>query len=220
MAKRVVTWCILFGVALALGEVIYVTLGENFFVVAPGEIYRGSQPRDRFLQGLFRNPGIKTVLNLRGANPGKSWYDSEHAVALGAQITIIDLPLNSHFPPLKSELRRLIEIFDHAPRPIFLHCHSGADRTGLATMVYGLLQPGSVLDEERSRISVRFGHKFWTTHKNLFALPDMYAEWLNDNSYQHSSEHFRHWAETVYCARDAWARLNYVFPEEWNSLDR
>nr|WP_234894951.1 tyrosine-protein phosphatase [Sinorhizobium meliloti] len=45
-----------------------------------------------------------------------------------------------------------------APKPILIHCQAGADRTGLAAMLY--LQQIAGIDEEISerQLSVRYGH--------------------------------------------------------------
>ena len=60
---------------------------------------------------------------------------------------------------------------DNAPKPILFHCHSGADRTGLASMMYLLLHTNGALADAQKQISFRYGHKFWSEAARLFAIP-------------------------------------------------
>ena len=42
----------------------------------------------------IRELGIRTVLNLRGPNPGDGWYDRERATTLSTGAVQIDMPLS------------------------------------------------------------------------------------------------------------------------------
>lgn len=50
--------------------IVGVNLTGNVHTVIPGEIYRAGQPRPGLLDRMERQHGIRTVLNLRGPNPG------------------------------------------------------------------------------------------------------------------------------------------------------
>ncbi len=53
----------------------------NFHPVVAGEVYRSSQPSPAVIAQLQKQYGIKTIINLRGDNSGRSWYDKEVAQA-------------------------------------------------------------------------------------------------------------------------------------------
>jgi len=200
------------GAAVALGECIYVALGANYFAVVPGECYRSAQPNRAFIRELVDNRGIRTIVNLRGPNAGKAWYDTEHAAAKDRGVPVIDVPLSSNCPPTTAQFRQLIGLMDHAPKPILFHCHSGADRTGLASMMYLLLHTKCALADAQAQISFRFGHKFWSEAVRLHAIPEAYAEWLKYKGAVHSSDEFRTWGLTVYREEDIWRRLGLPLP--------
>ncbi|ASP86638.1 protein tyrosine/serine phosphatase (plasmid) [Sinorhizobium meliloti] len=56
------------------------------------------------------------------------------------------------------QARQLIALLQTVPKPIIIHCQAGADRTGLASMLY--IQQIAGTDEEISerQLSVRYGH--------------------------------------------------------------
>jgi protein tyrosine phosphatase (PTP) superfamily phosphohydrolase (DUF442 family) len=200
------------GAAVALGECIYVALGANYFAVVPGQCYRAAQPSPAFIRELIDNRGIRTIVNLRGDNAGKAWYDAEHAAAKDRGVAVIDVALASNCPPTTAQFRQLIGLMDYAAKPILFHCHSGADRTGLASMMYLLLHTNGALADAQAQISFRYGHKFWSEAVRLHAIPEAYAEWLKNNGAVHSPEQFRTWGQTVYREEDIWRRLGLPLP--------
>src|SRR5438128_6914764 len=75
-------------VGLALTSILVVAashclgrLGENFHIVIPGCVYRSGQLSSESLAERADREGICSVINLRGANPGQTWYNQECAVA-------------------------------------------------------------------------------------------------------------------------------------------
>ncbi len=205
--------------AAAIGEVAYVALGANYFVVVPGECYRCSQPTPAFLDSAVKKLGVRTVVNLRGDNTGKDWYRAERAAAERLGVPMIDISLASNCPPTNAQFRQLIDLIDNAPKPILFHCHSGSDRTGLASMMALLLQPGSSLENARTQISFRYGHKFWSEASRLHAIPEAYADWLKGRDEKHTPRRFREWGLTVYRSEAIWERLGLLPPLEM-SFDR
>ena len=53
----------------------------NFHTVVEGQLYRSAQPDRGQLMSYVRRHGIRTVVNLRGAQPGVDWYDEERSAA-------------------------------------------------------------------------------------------------------------------------------------------
>ena len=57
-------------------------------------------------------------------------------------LSLYDLPLSATRRPARLELLRLIDVLERCPYPLLIHCKSGADRTGLASALYLMLQRG------------------------------------------------------------------------------
>ncbi|WP_112321082.1 fused DSP-PTPase phosphatase/NAD kinase-like protein [Oceanibium sediminis] len=164
-------------------------INPNFATVAPG-IWRMSQPGPRELRRLARR-GLRTVVNLRGANEIGS-YALERRAADALGLTLIDCPLRSNRPPTVAEVLALDEVFRTAERPLLVHCKSGADRAGLASALYLLLNDAPVA-QARAQLSLRFLH--FSTGKTgiLDHFIDAYATAQTDSGIA-----FRDWLTGVY----------------------
>ena len=105
----------------------------NFHVVEQGSLYRSAQLSRAELDELLNEYGIRTVINLRGASKGASWYDDEIAASDKPGVGHIDIGMSARAEPSSATIGKLIEALRDAPRPILVHCKDGADRTGLAS---------------------------------------------------------------------------------------
>ena len=109
---------------------------HNKAEVAPG-VFRSNQPSPDRLK-TWAKSGIKTVINLRGAsNQGSYFLELQKCKDLG--IKLIDHPLYATRLANSKELLGLVDIFERVKYPILLHCKSGADRAGLASVMYHLV---------------------------------------------------------------------------------
>ena len=64
-------------IAAAGGWAGYLRLSGNFHAVDEGTIYRSGQLSGTQFSARIRENGIRTIINLRGNNAGRSWYDDE-----------------------------------------------------------------------------------------------------------------------------------------------
>jgi protein tyrosine/serine phosphatase len=130
----------------------------NFHSVIDGQFYRSAQPTSGELTSYIQAHGIKTVINLRGSHPGTAWYDDEVTTAQGLGITHIDFGMSASKIISPEKAARLVELMASAPKPILIHCLSGADRSGLAAALYVRKIAG--LDEARAegQLSFYYGH--------------------------------------------------------------
>lgn len=137
---------------------------SNFHEVVAGELYRSAQPTPQRLTAYHDQFGIRTVLNLRGAHPGQAWYDEEAKTAKQLGVELIDFPLSAKRELNMAEVRALTRIMEDAPKPLLVHCLSGADRTGIASAIY--LATVSKASEETAewQLTPVFGHiPLWFT---------------------------------------------------------
>jgi tyrosine-protein phosphatase SIW14 len=106
----------------------------NFAEVDDG-LYRGAQPTAAGIATL-QGKGIRTVIDLRDdANPAeRAWVESRG-------IGYVRIPCDaSVVEPQKISL--FLQQVATAPRPAFVHCQMGRDRTGLDVAVYRIVVQG------------------------------------------------------------------------------
>jgi protein tyrosine phosphatase (PTP) superfamily phosphohydrolase (DUF442 family) len=142
---------------------------DNFFTVDEGNLYRSRQLGKKALHNYIKRYEIKTIVNLRGENKDKKWWQHEKQVAQDSEVCFCDIAMSSSSLPSKENLKKLLEIYDSAPRPILIHCMSGSDRTGEAAAVWALDQQGKTIDEALKQLSIKYGHmKKKKPAKNFF----------------------------------------------------
>ncbi|NTE32221.1 dual specificity protein phosphatase family protein [Agrobacterium tumefaciens] len=145
-------------VLAAGGYLLAIQLLGNFHEVVAGQLYRSNQPSSEQLVRYTRDHGIKTVINLRGENESEDWYKDEIKTSRELGLTHIDFGMSARHELDMTKVNQLVAIMRDAPKPILIHCKSGADRTGLATPLY--LGRVAYLGEKaaESQLSVRYGH--------------------------------------------------------------
>lgn len=146
-------------------------LWHNFAEIAPG-VYRANHPDARRL-ARYKNRGIKTIVNLRGASEMPT-YHLEKAACDTLGLNLVDLPMFASIAPTRQTLEALFAVFDTAPKPFLLHCKSGADRTGLAAALY-LLDQGAPPETAAKQLSLRFIHLKRSRKGILDAVVQAYA---------------------------------------------
>ncbi|MBS1161326.1 MAG: Protein tyrosine/serine phosphatase [Proteobacteria bacterium] len=135
----------------------YLQVSNNFHEVEAGRYYRSAQLSPQELASAIERYGIRSVLNLRGPNAGKPWYDEEIAVTTGAGVRQLDYPISARQPVSLQQIAEIQALIAQAPKPLLVHCWDGADRTGLITAIYRLSQGAGAATAEEE-LSIRYGH--------------------------------------------------------------
>ena len=136
--------------------------------------------------------GIKTVINLRGAsNQGSYFLELQKCRDLG--IKLIDHPLYATRLASSKELLDLGDIFETVNYPILLHCKSGADRAGLASVMYHLMVLNTPFPIARKQLSLRFLHLKFSRSGILDFMLDTY-----EKEQKISGLSFRTWIKNKY----------------------
>jgi protein tyrosine/serine phosphatase len=100
---------------------------------------------------------VKTIINLRGSNPGGPRYDAELAEDK-LEVAHIDFRMSARRQLTLAHADTLIAVIRAAAKPILIHCDAGADRTGLASALYlAAIEPASEETSEE-QLPIRFGH--------------------------------------------------------------
>jgi protein tyrosine phosphatase (PTP) superfamily phosphohydrolase (DUF442 family) len=145
------------------GVIIY---QGNFNAVEAGILYRSAQPDRDDLVAAARQHGIKSVLNLRGRNPGSPWYDEEIAASRELGLAHYDYPISAHRLVTRQQIAEILEIIRQAPKPLLVHCKSGSDRAGLVSALYRFALAGATAEDADQQLSLVYGHFPYLTSRS------------------------------------------------------
>lgn len=173
-----------------------------------GVVYRSDQMSDMALSAFIQEHQVKTVLNLRGPNPGDDWYDKERAATLAHGSTQIDMPLSSCEWMSRDQALTLADVIQNAERPLLIHCFHGSERTGLASAMTRLLTEGQSLKDARSAFSWKY--MFFGLGDGVVTLRQFeeYEKWLKETGTEHSPSKYLAWLKNNFKpgspSREAW----------------
>ena len=190
---RLQCWLLPLLIILIILAILYSALKDNFHVVVRDQVYRSAQLSPAKTKVLIRLKNIKTIINLRGSNPNKNWYNQEIHMAAALHINHYDLALSSTALPTPEQLRELAHLIQDAPKPILIHCLSGADRTGLASAMAKILLENAPLFEAKKQFSWQYYViSNQSIGKQVF---NDYQLWLTQ---QHKTSNLNHFVQWVY----------------------
>ena len=148
----------------------------NFHAVEPGVVYRSAQLTGRKLDEVVHRYQIHSVLNLRGNNRGKPWYEAELRASRADGLVHLDYALSAQQELTQAQMQAVLKLIADAPKPVLIHCNAGSDRTGLVSALYELSR-GVPLAEAGSQLSLRYGHFPWLGSRSV-AMDRSLAAWV------------------------------------------
>jgi protein tyrosine/serine phosphatase len=177
---------------------------HNFHEVGGG-MWRSNQPSPDRIADLAEQ-GFKTILNIRGTQPGVCYYDLEKDACERHGITMIDMPFGSREAPYVDRMQRAVRIFDEIAYPALIHCKSGADRAGIISVLFALTRLGLPYEEAIQHLSLKYLHVKAGKTGVLDHFFETYRVYNETNPIG-----FMDWVETVY-DRDA---VQAAFMSSW-----
>jgi len=143
---------------LIVGYISYILATGNFHPITPGEAYRSAQLDKDKLEYYIKQHHIKSILNLCGQNIGQEWYEEEIETSKKFEVMHFDLALSSFVEPTAEDVKKLLEIFRTAPRPILIHCKAGADRSGLVAAMWKVIVDKETTASAERQLTIWYGH--------------------------------------------------------------
>lgn len=138
----------------------------NFHAVSDGVLYRSAQLDKEQFAAAIRQYRIKAVLNLRGAHPKEAWWQDEVAAARENGAAHYDIALSAKRFVGEAQTEQILAVLRDAPKPLLIHCKSGADRTGLVAALYRYaVEHADAADADR-QLSLAYGHFPYLTSKS------------------------------------------------------
>ena len=116
-------------------------------VVSPDGLWRGSRPRRAGAEWLLCH-GVRTVVNLEWLyDDMKAFQVAQPSKVLSEKIAYFRIRESESYvllPPsvLDSDVAKFLAIVKTQPKPIYVHCRSGQNRTGVMVAAYRVLLEG------------------------------------------------------------------------------
>ena len=157
------------------------------------EAFRSSQPTMWQMRRMTRKYGIRTIINLKGANPGSAYwaFEKEQCEKLG--IRLVDVQIYSRGFPEAERLQHARRVFEQAEYPIWIHCKAGADRAGIYSTLYQYFRKHIPIEQTDQLRLWPFGH---IRHSSAGKI-DFYFDAYRDYRKDHPDVELLDWAENV-----------------------
>jgi len=108
---------------------------------------------------------IKSIINFRGVS-SEDWYKNEILFTKEHNLTHYDYDIGDRREITLKQMNEMVELMKNAPKPLLIHCKTGADRTSLGAALY--LYAVKKDKEADREISILYGHFPWLGSKTYF----------------------------------------------------
>jgi len=158
------------------------------------ELHRCGHPMPYQLRAAKR-AGIRTVLSLRGNEQHLGSNQLEWDTCKRIGLKLVHFPLPSRSAPSRQQVLGIIELLTTLPKPLLIHCKSGADRAGMVSTIYLILQGQPLKPAMRQQMAFwRHGHLRQAKTGVLDHFLKAWGSWQA----AHPGADFKDWAENHY----------------------
>ncbi|RYX90987.1 hypothetical protein EON78_06815 [bacterium] len=162
---------------------------SNYGIVSENQLYRGGMPVGQQNYDKLVELGIKTVVNLKIEDSAVEYVAEQNSLnKRDIELHYIPMP-NISAPTMQQILEFLTIVYNDQMKPVFVHCHRGADRTGVMSAIFRISQgysaSWSLVEAEKYNIAssfhdpkIEFVYEFerkWIKWKSEGKLPENLA---------------------------------------------
>lgn len=187
--------CAVVAIIWVLGPIWF---GGNFHPVIPNRVYRSGEMRAAALERAIDRHGLRSIVNLRGREEGRGWYEDERRIARARGLVRYDLDFSERLLPPRPAVVELIRVLRIAPEPVLLHCSAGADRAGFASVLARMVKEGAPLQRARSELSLAYGHLPFGPAREIGRMFDLYEASRRRTRQADDLPAFEQWLATTY----------------------
>ena len=119
-------------------------------------VFRSNQPSPERIK-LWRERGVKTIVNFRGETNQGAYYLEKEACKMNG-VNLIDFRLFATRLPSRDSLLDLERVFQSIKSPFLMHCKSGSDRAGLGSALYFLYMLNAPIETAQKQLSIKYLH--------------------------------------------------------------
>jgi protein tyrosine/serine phosphatase len=135
---------------------------RNFCVVTPGTLWRGPRPDASDAQWLLDH-GLRSIISLQ-LNDKRAFENAAAPPDLSQSLPYFQVPGFNPFQVLSAthlddHVALFLAIMKQAPKPIYVHCRAGVDRTGVVAAAYQVMIEGA--DPEQVIADMARWHSPW-----------------------------------------------------------
>ena len=147
----------------------------------PGNMFRSNQPYPFQLKKSLKKYKIKSIINLRGKRHCSSFYLEKEFCEIN-KIKIYNFPMSSRDLPEKKQLLNFNKLVNTVEYPCLMHCKSGADRAGIASVLYLIFKKNYSIIKASKQLSFKFLHiKYSKTGILDYFFSELVKMGINDN---------------------------------------
>ena len=119
----------------------------NFCVVTPDVMWRGAKPARDGAAWLIQR-GVRTIVNLELLHDDRRAFGEARPTSAGRHeagyFRVADWEPNAVIAPalLDDHVAHFLAVVDKQPKPVYVHCRSGQNRTGVMVAAYRVIVEG------------------------------------------------------------------------------
>lgn len=157
---------------------------QNFCVATPDVLWRGARPDKDGAAWLLQN-GVRTIVNLELIHDDKSSFD--HVIVADDKKLQVGYFRVRDWEPLPilstsavdNHVARFLAIISQQPKPVYVHCRSGMNRTGVMVAAYRVLVEGVNEENAIKEMGSYQGQWFKTDAKYIRGLSKRHDKIMN-----------------------------------------
>jgi tyrosine-protein phosphatase SIW14 len=131
---------------------------KNFGVVDDGEVYRSGELTPRTLEWLAERRDVKTVIDLGAYHAGSEHERTMRELAERMGLNRYEFRMKGDGKGDPQDYARVLALLaDPETHPVVVHCAAGAQRTGMAVLLYRTIVEGEPVGEAYQE-TLRYGH--------------------------------------------------------------